>query len=335
MAYDERVLREIETYAEVENIHALPRIYHYWSGRFVLPAAAEVFGDRSFLTVYTSAIRQSAPSGGAKIFSIGCGYGEVEIRIAEALIAGGYHDFHFTCADLSPVLIDRFREALPAHLSGRFEPVVCDVNAIDLDGTFDCMMAHHSLHHIVNLEHVFDWVHAHLADHGVFATCDMIGRNGHMRWPEVEVALQALWPLLPERQRTNRQLRRVEDRFINHDCSLEGFEGIRAQDILPVLLQRFHPSRFLGYGGIIDPFIDRGFGHNFNPDDSRDVAFINAAAVLTDVLLDSGATTPTAMFAQFTKAQTEQVYFRNRSAERSVRAPWIRPEWAHQLMETI
>lgn len=196
-------------------------------------------------------------------------------------------------------------------------------------------MANHSLHHIEKLEHVFDWSHAHLSDRGTFATCDIIGRNGHMRWPEVEVVLQSLWTLLPEHHRTNRLRVGVEHRFINHDCSGEGFEGVRAQDILPLLLERFYPARFLGFGGLIDIFVDRCFGHNFNRNNPSDVAFINAVAVIGDALLDSGAATPTMMQAHFTKAKTDPVYFRNRSAERSVRPTWKREAWADQLMKQV
>jgi SAM-dependent methyltransferase len=335
MSYSERAQREIDAFAKVENIHDLPQVFHYWSNRFVGPAAEEVFATRSPANVYASAIMQSAPDGKARIISLGCGYGETEIGVANELINSGYTNFRIVCADISPVLIDRLRSSIPKHLSWHIEPIVCDVNAIDLDETFDCVMANHSLHHIVELEHVFDWAHAHLSTGGVFATCDMIGRNGHMRWPEVEAVLQSLWTLLPDRQRTNRLLSRVEERFINHDCSDEGFEGVRAQDILPLMLQRFHPSRFLGFGGLIDPFVDRCFGHNFSRDIPQDLAFINAVAVISDTLLDSGAATPTSMWAHFTKARSAPVYFRNRSPQRAVRAPWERVEWAQDLMEMV
>lgn len=334
MGYADRVQSEIDFYAEVENIHDLPQIYHFWSNRFVGPAAERVFfGDRSVANVYTSAIKKSAPQGGARIISLGCGYGETELGVAQALVDSGYDNFRIVCSDISPVLIDRLRASIPAHLNDHIEPMVCDLNAIDVGEKFNCIMANHSLHHIQNLEHVFDWSYHHLSDGGTFATCDMIGRNGHMRWPEVEVALQALWTLLPERQRNNRLLNRVEQRFVNHDCSSEGFEGIRAQDILPLLLERFYASRFLGFGGLIDPFVDRCFGHNFNPDDPKDVAFINAVGVISDTLLDGGIATPTVMHAHFTKQRTDPVYFRDRSPERSVRAPWARAEWARRLMD--
>lgn len=38
----------------------------------------------------------------------------------------------------------------------------------------------------------------------------------------------------------NRLLKRREDAYINRVCSLVGFEGIREQDIIPLLMQRFY-----------------------------------------------------------------------------------------------
>ena len=42
------------------------------------------------------------------------------------------------------------------------------------------------------------------------------------------------------------------------------FEGIRAQDILPLLVERFTFDEFIGFGNVIDPFVDRSFGPNFD-----------------------------------------------------------------------
>ena len=53
--------------------------------------------------------------------------------------------------------------------------------SITLDFSYTCVMAHHALRHIVELEHVIDAIAAGLVDRGVFVSFNMIGRNGHMR----------------------------------------------------------------------------------------------------------------------------------------------------------
>ena len=49
----------------------------------------------------------------------------------------------------------------------------------------------------------------------------------------------------------------IEEQYENWDCSEEGFEGIRAQDILKLLNKNFYFKKFLAYGNLIDIFIDR------------------------------------------------------------------------------
>ena len=56
-----------------------------------------------------------------------------------------------------------------------------------------------------------------------FDTSEMIGRNGHMRWPEALERVQAYWKELPEPYRRNRLMRRYEEKYINHDCAIQGF----------------------------------------------------------------------------------------------------------------
>jgi hypothetical protein len=189
-------------------------------------------------------------------------------------------------------------------------------------------MANHSLHHIVDLEGIFAFIHKALLPHGIFATSDMIGRNGHMRWAETEAVLQAVWPLLTEKQKFHHQLLRPNpDRFEDFDCSGEGFEGIRAQDILYLILNSFKPYRFFGYGGFVDVLVDRGFGHGFDATDEQQRAFIMTLAKLNEMMLDSGMIKPTVMSAYFTKDDRGERCYHGRTAVRSLRLPFDDPQW--------
>ena len=46
---------------------------------------------------------------------------------------------------------------------------------------YDAVIANQSLHHVTNLEGLFDAIRHSLHPTGVFVTSDMIGRNGHDR----------------------------------------------------------------------------------------------------------------------------------------------------------
>jgi hypothetical protein len=76
--------------------------------------------------------------------------------------------------------------------------------------------------------------------------------------------VQKFWADLPRLYKYNHSLRRFDDQFVNWDCSVEGFEGVLAQDILPELIKRFSFEVFLAFSNVIDIFIDRSFGDNFN-----------------------------------------------------------------------
>jgi len=109
--------------------------------------------------------------------------------------------------------------------------------------------------------------------------------------------LNPLWSVLDERHRYNHHTRQVERQFINWDYSLAGFEGIRAQDILPLLVRDFSFDLFFAFGNLIDPFVDRGFGHNFNPQSETDRQFIDLVMALDDHYLETGQFKPTHMIA--------------------------------------
>jgi hypothetical protein len=89
------------------------------------------------------------------------------------------------------------------------------------------------------------------------------------------------------------QLRRHEELHEYWDCSIAGFEGIRAQDILPLLLVRFEFELFIGYGNLVDPFIDRSFGPHFDANAAWDRDFIDRVHARDEAEMLAGRITPT------------------------------------------
>jgi len=333
-AYDARVKQQIEQYID-QPIHDLPEIFHVWSHEFVRPGIMSVYGIESINDVYKGAVFEASKnfSNGSRILSVGCGDGSVEIQLALSLLQSGYDRFRIEAVDLAPVLIDRFREQVVANkLEGHVLPQVDDLNKRTTTDKYDMIMANHSLHHIMELESIFNFIHDSLTDHGIFATCDMIGRNGHMRWPETEAVLQAIWPLLSDRQRFHHQLLRDDrEHFVNHDCSNEGFEGIRAQDILYLLLNRFHAYKFFAFGGFIDVLADRGYGPGFDTNNEWDREFILSMSKINELMLDARMIKPTSMVAYFTKDARPPKWYKQRTAKSCVRMPFDTPRWASDM----
>ena len=128
--------------------------------------------------------------------------------------------------------------------------------------------------------------------------------------------------MLPPEKRKHQILDRIDEDFYNHDCSTEGFEGIRAQDILPNLVPRFHFETFYAFGNLIDVFTSRGYGPNFDSRDPQDAALIDFVEYLNELLIEVGYLKPTRMCAIMSKNPVDNPRLYNgRTPEMMVRDP--------------
>jgi SAM-dependent methyltransferase len=298
--YLERIEQETAIFDGYVDVHALPEIFHYWSNRYLLPMEQQfdTKHPEDFLSRFLFESARRTGAGRPRFISLGSGNCDAEIRIAQDLIRRGLAEFSLECIDINPTMLERGRELIRgAGLEGLVVTVQGDFNHWRPDGRYDGIMANQSLHHVLELESLLDAVHGALAPEALFAISDMIGRNGHQRWPEALSIVREFWTELPASYRYNRQLQRQEDEFMDWDCSTEGFEGVRAQDILPLLLERFGFEVFLAFGNVVDPFIDRSFGHHFDPAREWDREFIDRVHARDEAELQAGRVTPTHMMA--------------------------------------
>ena len=295
-----RLEQELARYRDCANVHDLPAIFHYWSNRYALPKLIACgFADLDgFFLSYLVGIGREEPRRLHAVASVGAGNCDLEVRLATVARERGVDNLHFHCLELNPHMVERGRRlADRAGLADRFSFEVTDADAWRPAGPLSACIANHSLHHLVRLERLFGGVRDALGERGVFLINDMIGRNGHLRWPEALAAVEEIWRRLPERYKYNHQLRRLEHEFSDWDCAAEGNEGIRAQDVLPLLIETFHFDSFIAFGNVIDVFVDRSFGHNFDPGVPEDVAWIDEIARLDEELLDRGEIKPTHLIA--------------------------------------
>ncbi len=298
--YAARLAVEQNTFANNINVHDLPQIYHYWSNKYLLPAHRP-FGftcPDSFYCLYLEQQIANAGSASARFVSVGAGNCDTEVRLATMLKKRGHENFTIECLDINDDMLARGRKL--ADEVGVVENIVIkktDFNQWQPKGRYDAVIANQSLHHVEQLEGLFTRIKSAIGDSGIFLTSDMIGRNGHMRWPEALEIVQEFWRELPPKYRHNQQLNRYEQEFDNWDCSDYGFEGIRAQDILPLLISNFHFSAFFAFANVIDPFIDRSFGHNFDVNNEGDRGFIDRVALRDEAELRAGLVKPTHILA--------------------------------------
>ena len=327
--YTDRVDAERARFRNELDVNALPGIFHYWSHThlrslftgFGVDHPDDWFARHLFEAAQADAVRPHC------FASIGAGNCDTEVRVAQRLLALGLDDFTIECLDLSAEMLQRGRVlADAAGVAHCLRFTVADLNDWQPVRLYCGIMANQSLHHIVNLEQLFTTVQLALAYDGMFVVSDIIGRNGHLRWPEALAAVHAFWRELTPAQRYNQQLQRHEALYENWDCSTEGFEGVRAQDILPLLLARFHFHRYIGFGNVIDPFVDRAFGHNLDPGSAVDRAFIDRVHAFDEAGFANGSLTPTHLFAVLTsRVLPGALHARGLTPQASVRDPDAAP----------
>lgn len=334
--YKKKIQEQIDQFNCKNKYQQLPEIFHYWSNKYVVPMLQAVIGVNNNIEFYTKNLADCLQGNPAppELLSIGCGECETEMAIASQLIADGIKNFHFECIDLSPISVERsLKEINRKNLMDFFHVHALDLNAWSPTKTYGAIMANHSLHHIVELEQLFSGIKKALSPNGLFLSNDMIGCNGHKRWPECETLVKAIWGFLPDHIKFNRQHYdksgnvHFEETFRNIDCSVEGFEGIRAQEILPLLTKNFHFQKFLALGNLQDIFLDRCFGHNFDPANPKDLAFIDFLELLNNLLIDLGYLKPTIMFAVMSATNSGATkYYKHWSPEYCIRYPDHEPK---------
>ena len=322
--YGEALAREKHLYGNCLNVHDLPEIFHYWSHRYLRPKLLP-FGFESPNAMFSRFLEGRCREAGkrpARFVSLGSGNCDLEIEVALKLLACGHEGFIIDCVDLNPAMLARGRAAaIKAGVGEHFKFTEADLNSWIPAHDCDAAFANQSLHHVLNLEGLFAQVKKSLTPGGSFIISDMIGRNGHQRWPEALAIVQEFWCKLPPSYRFNSRLNRYEELFEDWDCSEEGFEGIRSQDILSLLLREFHFQLFLPFGNIIDPFVDRCFGHHFDATAQWDQAFIDEVHQRDEAEIFSGALTPTHMLAVVSAhSRGPRIFPGNLSPEFCVRA---------------
>lgn len=326
--YQRRLEQEIKNYQNDVNVHALPEIFHYWSNKYVRPWFEELdtTHPENLFVKYLQEAAKRSDRNVPRFVSIGAGNCDAEAEIASALIDAGLKSFELECLDINESMLSRGRAlAKERGLEEYMTFVKADFNDWHPRGSYDAVVANQCLHHVTNLEGLFRAIESSLGPSGLFIVSDMIGRNGHQRWPEAEELVRGIWSELDDRYKFNHQLKRLELDFVNHDCASDSFEGIRAQDILPLLVNRFSFHVFIGFGNVVDIFIDRAFGHNFDAKSEGDQAFIDKLHAIDEQGFDDGSLKPTHMVAVMGRKDNAAVvhpYFaRGLSPQRALRLP--------------
>ncbi len=302
----------------------LPAIFHYWSNTHLRPRLEDV-GFSSPEDFFFKSLRDRIGNQAAstRVLSIGSGRCELEISLARQLVDSGHDQFSIVCMDINSEMLSQGKAgATAADIASRMAFRAADAKTLSCNERFDVVLANQCLHHIVELETLFDTIASLISDGGFFLTSDVIGRNGHRLWPEALSPFQQYWQHLPSEYKFDNARGFATSSYVNYDHAKVGFEGIRAQDILQLMIDRFEFEVFLAHTSITMPFVERRFGYNFDPDRAFDRSFIDEVARRDRALVDSGRLTPTQMIARVsTMPSHATITLNGRMPRQCVRGP--------------
>ena len=100
-----------------------------------------------------------------------------------------------------------------------------------------------------------------------------------------------------------------------------------SQDILPLLLSQFRFKLFFGFANVIEPFVDRTFGYNFDASAPWDRSFIDSVHQRDEAEIFSGRIKPTHMLAVMSShpVVTPMIFRAPLTPQFCLRDPALRP----------
>jgi SAM-dependent methyltransferase len=195
--------------------------------------------------------------------------GAARIEASMATLAGPAA--HWTLMDLNESLLQSAAANFPEGVEP--ELVAGDLNRIrDFGERFDVILCVSGLHHIVELESVLAFIDGSLADNGEFWSIgEAIGRNGNRLWGRDLAAANACFQALPARLRFNHHTGTTDASLPDDDYGSGTFEGIRSQDIMPLLLERLDPVDLYRRNCFLWRLVNQAYSRNYDMADAGDV----------------------------------------------------------------
>jgi SAM-dependent methyltransferase len=167
-----------------------------------------------------------------RCLSLGSGLGRVEKHLVEIGFATSI-DAIDVCTDVNAG--ERLKDENIVTKQG-------DLNFVELEEcTYDFILCHGILHHLINLEHVLEQINLALRPDGLFLVYEYVGENR--------------WQFSAERMRQLRQLFPDVSLTLYPRWKVDGFESVRSGELLPLLQSFFgnRAERTVSFGGVYFP----------------------------------------------------------------------------------
>jgi SAM-dependent methyltransferase len=203
--------------------------------------------------------------------SLGCGTGAAERQAIETGLCR-----YMDGVDISPASIETARrEAEKANLKENLHYMVMDLNSLDLPARYyDFALYVGSLHHIDNLEYMFDGLKKWLKPNAYIFINEYVGPS-RLQWTEKQLSIiNKVWEIVPTEYKKAGPIQAVDrEELIRTDPS----EAARSTEIIPLLYRHFEVVEHIDYGGgFLVPF----WSQVINPD-----VFLNSPDIDKQIII--------------------------------------------------
>ncbi|SLM29964.1 hypothetical protein MTBBW1_2030054 [Desulfamplus magnetovallimortis] len=232
--YERLIEEEKAHYSEIEvterltegGRHAHSAWEYYWQrvGSHIQQNAGEYADVTGYLE---KIVPQERP---IRILSLGSGYCGQELMLARQFSK----EYEITCVDINEALFEKARKvAVEENLNIVFKSG--DLNFLTIEkSSYDMIYAHAVLHHVINLEILYDQIASGLTSQGFFHLVEVVGENRRLLWEENEKFVNSLLAVCPDEF--------ISGHKVKPDEEEEGMEGVRQEEILSLLKSRFTPD---------------------------------------------------------------------------------------------
>jgi len=185
--------------------------------------------------------------------SLGCGTGAADRQAIQAGLCRFIDGI-----DISQSSIEAAKkEAFKAGISDRLQYSVSNLNSIKLPrGYYDFALCVGSLHHIENLEHIFNEIRTSLKPNAYVFINEYVGPS-RLQWTEKQLdILNRVWEIMPLEYRKAGPIFPVNKEELS---KVDPSEAVRSAEIIPLIYNTFEVVAHIEYGGsFLMPFWNQG-----------------------------------------------------------------------------
>ena len=207
-----------------------------------------------------------------KVLSLCAGAARIEAAYAAHLGA----NVEWSLIDINSDLLRLASSQFPPDI--KLDLIEANINDVQYSGEkWDVIMCISALHHVIELEKVMKFCYLSLNAGGEFWSLgESIGRNGNRLWPEARDRANAIFKNLPEKYRINSHSLQVDDLLPDNDYSVGCFEGIRSEEIEPILDVWFQQVYVFRANCFLWRLVNLAYSDNYNLNDEGDINLVKS-----------------------------------------------------------